>query len=43
MAWDKMEEAKLLMEEAELLVEEGEELGKLLAVITHLYFFIIPQ
>ena len=43
MAWDKMEKAKLLMEEAELLVEEGEELGNLLAVITHLYFFIILQ
>ena len=43
MAWDKMEKAKLLMEEAELLVEEGEELENLLAVITHLYFFIIPQ
>ena len=43
MAWEEMEEAELLMDEAELLVEEAEELGKLLAVITHLYFFIIPQ
>ena len=38
-----MEEVELLMDEAELLVEEGEELGNLLAVITHLYFFIILQ